>query len=68
MEYLDRKGITYEKVDVRGDQEKMEELKGLSGQTKTPTLKWDGEILANFGVDELQRFLEQRESQTGPAS
>ncbi len=56
-EYLDEQQIAYEEVDVRGDASGMKKLEQLSGQTKTPTLDWDGNVLANFGVDELQRFL-----------
>ena len=32
----------------------------VSGQTKTPTLVWNGEVLANFGSDELADFLAAR--------
>ena len=59
-EYLDEKQIAYETVDVRGDAEGMKKLTELSGQTKTPTLVWDGEVLADFGTDQLEKFLQQR--------
>lgn len=36
----------------------MAEMVALSGQSKAPTLDWDGEVLADFGVDELVPFLE----------
>jgi hypothetical protein len=29
----------------------------LSGQTKTPTLVWNGDVPSNFGTDELLPFL-----------
>jgi glutaredoxin 3 len=57
MDYLDQQGIVYEQIDVRGDEEGMRKLKELSGQTRTPTLVWDGKVLANFGTDELEKFL-----------
>ena len=57
MDYLDQKRIGYEKIDVRGSDSKMEKLQELSGQTKTPTLDWNGEVLADFGTDELEEFL-----------
>lgn len=57
MEYLDEHKIAYEKVDVRGNAKLMEKLQALSGQTKTPTLDWDGKVLADFGTDELEKFL-----------
>ena len=58
MDYLDERKIGYDKVDVRGNDAKMQTLQQLSGQTKTPTLDWDGEVLADFGTDELEEFLQ----------
>jgi glutaredoxin len=60
LDYLKRRGIEHETVDVLSDRDKMREMVELSGQSKTPTLDWDGEILADFGVDELVPFLEER--------
>ncbi len=57
MDYLDGNKIAYEKVDVREEPAKMQKLQDLSGQTKTPTLDWNGEVLADFGVEELEAFL-----------
>lgn len=56
-EFLDERGIAYEAVDVRGSDQKMKKLQELSGQTKTPTLDWNGEVLADFGTEELEEFL-----------
>ncbi len=56
-DFLDGNQIAYETVEVRGSDEGMEKLAALSGQTKTPTLDWDGEVLADFGVEELEKFL-----------
>lgn len=55
--YLQEHGIAYGKVDVHADPAALEELKRLTGQTKAPTMRWDGEILADFGADELDVFL-----------
>ena len=60
IDYLDQEGITYETIDVLADREKMREMIDLSGQSKTPTLDWEGDVLADFGVDELIPFLAQR--------
>ena len=57
MEYLDERKIGYERVDVRGSDSKMKKLEDLSGQTKTPTLDWDGDVLPDFWTDELEQFL-----------
>ena len=37
----------------------MEEMRELSGQTKAPTMDWNGDVLADFGVDELIPFLKK---------
>jgi glutaredoxin 3 len=60
MDYLDRRKIEYTKLDVLGDATLMRKLKDLSGQTKTPTLDWDGSVLADFGIEELEKFLQNR--------
>ncbi len=44
-------------MEVRGDPAQMKALQEVSGQTKTPTLVWDGDVLANFGTDELEPFV-----------
>ncbi len=61
INYLDEHQIAYQKVDVLRNAEKMQKLRDLSGQVKTPTLDWDGEVLADFGVDELEKFLRERQ-------
>jgi glutaredoxin 3 len=58
--YLDRKGIDYETISVSGNPEAMQQMVGISGQSKAPTMDWDGEVLADFGVDELIPFLKER--------
>ncbi len=59
-DYLDGNKIGYEKVDVRGSDSGMKKLQDLSGQTKTPTLDWNGDVLADFGVEQLEDFLRDR--------
>jgi glutaredoxin 3 len=58
--YLQDRGIAYGKVDVHADPDALAEMKRLSGQTKAPTMRWDAEILADFGVEELELFLRER--------
>lgn len=57
IDYLDGNKISYEKVDVRGSDKGMKKLQEISGQTKTPTLDWNGEVLADFGVEQMEDFL-----------
>jgi glutaredoxin len=60
MNYLEQAGIRYEQVEVRGDPAAIRKLEEISGQKNTPTLVWNGEVLANFGSDELADFLAAR--------
>jgi glutaredoxin 3 len=60
IEYLGGKRIAYRQVVVSGNREAMQEMVDLSGQSKAPTLDWDGEILADFGIDELIPFLKTK--------
>lgn len=56
-QYLDQEQIAYREVEVRSDPAEMAKLQEVSGQGKTPTLVMNGKVLANFGVDELEKFL-----------
>jgi glutaredoxin len=57
LEYLGRNGIGVEVVDVSRNAAAMAEMISLSGQRNAPTMNWEGEVLADFGVDELVPFL-----------
>jgi glutaredoxin 3 len=59
-DYLKAHGIAYAVANVSSDRAAFDEMLRLSGQTKAPTMRWDDEILADFGVEELQEFLRQR--------
>ncbi len=60
VEFLECRRIGVETVVVSGNPEAMREMVELSGQTKAPTMDWHGEVLADFGVDELVPFLRKR--------
>lgn len=59
LEYFKSNQLPYEKIVVSGNPQAMAEMVALSGQSKAPTMDWDGEILADFGVDELIPFLKE---------
>ena len=59
LEYFKSHKLPYEKIVVSGNPQAMAEMVALSGQSKAPTMDWDGEILADFGVDELIPFLKE---------
>lgn len=66
---LDQEKVAYREVEVRSDPAAMKKLEEVSGQTKTPTMVWNGDILANFGVEELPPFLARhRGPQTGESA
>ena len=58
--YLAKKKIAVKVMVVSGNREAMQEMIDLSGQSKAPTLDWQGEVLADFGVEELVPFLKER--------
>jgi glutaredoxin len=59
-DFLKEHGITYDRVNVSADRAGFEKMRELSGQTKAPTMDWAGEVLADFGANELEAFLRER--------
>ena len=57
--YLEKEDIEVRKVVVSGNRDAMAEMVALSGQSKAPTMNWEGKVLADFGVEELVPFLEE---------
>ena len=57
IDYLKKERIPYQTKVVSGNREAMAEMVELSGQSKAPTMDWHGQVLADFGVDELIPFL-----------
>jgi len=56
MHWLDQRGIDYQTVDVISDETAFDEMIRLSGQELAPVIEVDGEVLADFGPDQLARF------------
>ena len=63
IDFLMSKGIGYAEKNVSRDSAAADEMQRKSGQTSAPTLDWHGQILADFGVDELKPFLLQHNVQ-----
>ena len=57
--WLDERGVKYETLDVIADTEAYDQMVELSGQTLAPVIDVDGEILADFGPEELAKFWEK---------
>ena len=56
MHWLDSHGVDYEPIDVMADEAAYDDMIRLSGQDLAPVLDVDGEILADFGPDQLAQF------------
>jgi glutaredoxin 3 len=54
--WLDARGIKYETLDVMANPAADREMRKLSGQGLAPVIDVDGQILADFGADELAEF------------
>ncbi len=67
MHWLDDHDVEYEKVDVIADETAFDEMIRLSGQDLAPVIDVDGQILADFGPDQLADFwnrLEKKNART----
>jgi glutaredoxin len=56
MHWLDDHDVEYEKIDVIADEAAFDEMIRLSGQELAPVLEVDGEVLADFGPEQLADF------------
>lgn len=59
--FLNEHGIAHREVDVVTDEAAFKEMQRKSRQTSAPTLDWNGDILADFGVEELVPFLHKHD-------
>jgi len=59
--WLDAHGIDYEAIDVIADEAAFDEMINISGQDLAPVIDADGEILADFGPDQLADFWQKLE-------
>lgn len=61
IRWLDDHEVEYEKVDVMSDETAFDEMIRLSDQDLAPVLDVDGEILADFGPEQLEPFFKRLE-------
>jgi glutaredoxin len=61
VRWLDEHNVDYEQVDVIADEAAFDEMIRLSGQDLAPVIDVDGEVLADFGPDQLADFLNKVE-------
>ena len=57
MAYFESKQVKLDIIDLRVDPQRMDELVGISGQTKTPTLKLGDFVVADFDLEEFEAAL-----------
>jgi glutaredoxin 3 len=60
--YLQERGIAFDEVDVGRDRAAYEAMKTLSGQRYVPVFVMNGRVLANFAVEDLEKFLGELDS------
>jgi hypothetical protein len=61
MRWLDENEVEYEKIDVISDEAAFDEMIRISGQELAPVIDVDGEVLADFGPDQLADFWKKLE-------
>lgn len=59
--WLKREGYDFDEIDVIASGSAFEEMRRISGQTYAPTMTYGDLLLADFGVPELEAFLEKHE-------
>lgn len=60
IDWLKSHGIPYVTLNVSRDEAARAEMLELTGQTKAPSIDVDGEILADFGADELEAWWKKK--------
>jgi glutaredoxin 3 len=61
-DWLEERGIEYEELDVISDRAAFMEMREISGQTLAPVIEVDGEVLADFDTDQLEKFWKKLEA------
>ena len=61
VHWLDSHGVDYEVIDVMADETAYDEMIKLSGQDLAPVLDAEGEVLADFGPEQLPGFWKRLE-------
>ena len=54
--WLDAHGVVYDTIDVHADETAFDEMVQLSGQDLAPVIQVDGQVLADFGPEELDEW------------
>jgi glutaredoxin len=68
VHWLNDRGVAYETIDVMADEAAYDEMIQLSGQELAPVIEAGGEVLADFGPEQLPDFfarVERKHARTG---
>ncbi len=68
IRWLDDHGVEYEQVDVTADEAAFDEMIRISGQDLAPVIDVNGQILADFGPDQLADFWNKMEKKNAGLS
>ena len=60
VDFLDEHGIPYRRIDISQDPGARSEMERITRQDKVPAMDWNGEVLADLGVEELVPFLRSK--------
>lgn len=60
-EYFKSRGVQFKEIDVTNDQQKLEEMVGLSGQMGVPVINIDGTIIVGFNRPAIEAALRQKQ-------
>lgn len=61
MRWLNERGVDYRPIDVTADESAMAEMVRLTGQELVPVIDVEGQVLADFGPEQLAEFWERFE-------
>ncbi len=56
IRWLDDHDVEYETIDVIADDAAFDEMVKLSGQELAPVIQVNGQVLTDFGPEELEKF------------
>ena len=67
MRWLNDHDVDYTTIDVTADESAMAEMVRLSGDELAPVLEVEGQVLADFGPEQLAGFWDELEKANGRA-
>jgi glutaredoxin len=59
-DWLQRRGIDYERLNVTIDTDARSEMRRLTGQSRAPSIEVDGHVLVDFDTGQLENFLREQ--------